>query len=133
MGWVRGQTGEQKRKEKQRPPGAGVWRTRGRDTSAGSGGRSPPGELHSPVGEGPDRSVTAAARLGALQRDPGWVGAAENLLALGEGETRRERARGTGVLKASWDLSAALTSPPVRPAPKGRVSGSQTGVGRPPG
>lgn len=96
-------------------------------------GRSPPGELHSPVGEGPDRSVTAAARLGALQRDPGWVGAAESLLAPGEGEKRREGAGGTGVLKASRDLSAALTSPPVRPAPEGRVSGSQTGVGRPPG
>lgn len=41
MGWVRGQTGEQKRKEKQRPPGAGVWRTRGRDTSAGSGAGRP--------------------------------------------------------------------------------------------
>lgn len=76
MGWVRGQTGEQKRKEKQRPPGAGVWRDRGRDTLVGLRGRSPPGELHSPVGEGPDRSVTAA-RVGGPSRGTEGGGGAE--------------------------------------------------------
>lgn len=68
-----------------------------RETSAGLLGRLPPGELHSPMGEGPDQWVTAAARLGTFQGGE-RVGAAQSLLTPGKGEEGREGTGGAGVL-----------------------------------
>lgn len=97
MGWVRGQTGEQKRKEKQRPPrgwGLAGW-GQGRPRLGCWAGCPQESFIHDGRG---------ARSMGDRRRPTGdfpggpRVGAAQNLLTPGKGEEGREGTGGAGVL-----------------------------------
>lgn len=124
MGWVRGQTGEQKRKEKQRKdlPGLGSGGIRAGRTWLGCGtgclqGRCITGWERDPLG---DRRLPTADNPGRGSR----VGAAQGLPRSKEGGTGREGQEGR---TSSRDpRPQCYTNELAGPAPAGRMAPSRT-------
>ena len=106
MGWVRGQTGERKRKEKQSKdlPGLGSSRVRAGRHWLGCGAGCPQESCIHRVGEGPDR-CRPPPDCGP-SRGP-RVGAAQSLPATGKGAEGRVR-KGREAQASSRDPGASV-------------------------